>query len=84
MVFSSNFLKRWSFAHDFLCIIWKDGIFFPKRRYIFPGQKVRGSPSQEIYGNMTFPLYTGVTNVVPRPFAEKIKDSLIPQKYTQR
>ena len=36
MIFSSNFLKRWSFqkgpspAHDLSCIIWKDGIIFPK------------------------------------------------------
>ena len=40
MIFSSNFLKIWSFqkiwsfrvapAHDLSCIIWKDGIFFPE------------------------------------------------------
>ena len=70
-------------AHDLSCIIWKDGIFFPKTWYFFPGQKVRGGLSQEIHGNMTFLCTrTGVTNVAPRPSVKKIKDGLIPQKYT--
>ena len=32
MIFSSDSLKIWSFqrVHDLSCIIWKDGIFFPK------------------------------------------------------
>ena len=38
-------------AHDLSCIIWKDGIFFPKT-YFFPGQKVKDGPSQEIHRNM--------------------------------
>ena len=39
-------------AHDLSCIIWKDGIFFPKTWSFFPGQKVKGGISQEIHGNM--------------------------------
>ena len=77
------FPKRAAPAHDLSCIIWKDGIFFPKTWYFFPGQKVRGGLSQEIHGNMTFLCTrTGVTNVAPRPSVKKIKDGLIPQKYT--
>ena len=63
--FSSNILKRWSFqskgialGYDLSCIIWKDGIFFPKTWYFFPGRKMRGDPSQEIHGNMIFSVYT--------------------------
>ena len=68
MVFS----KRVAPGHDLSCIIWKDGIFSPKTRYFFPGQEVRGDPSQEIHGNMIFSVYTygrykrGVT-----PFCQK-------------
>ena len=40
------------------CIIWKDGIFFPKTWYFFIGQKVRDDLSQEIHGNMIFSVYT--------------------------
>ena len=77
------FRKRAALGHDLSCIIWKDGIFFPKTWYFFPGQKVRGGLSQEIHGNMTFLCTrTGVTNVAPRPSVKKIKDGLIPQKYT--
>ena len=26
-------------GHDLSCIIWKDGTFFPKKRYFFLGKK---------------------------------------------
>ena len=52
-----DFPKRAAPVHDLFCIIWKDSIFFPKT-YFFLGYKVRGGHSQEIYGNMTFSLYT--------------------------
>ena len=43
MIFSSNFLKRWSFqkgpTHDVSCIIWKDGIFSPKHDIFALGRK---------------------------------------------
>ena len=52
------FPKRARQAHGFSCIIWKDGIFFPKTWYFFPGQNVRGGLSQEMHGNLTFSVYT--------------------------
>ena len=39
-------------AHDLSCIIWKDGIFFPKTWSFYLAQKVKDGPSQEIHGNM--------------------------------
>ena len=39
-------------AHDLSCIIWKDGIFFPKTWPFYPGQKAKDGLSQEIHGNM--------------------------------
>ena len=40
-------------AHDLSCIIWKDGIFFPKTWSFCPGQKAKdGLSQQEIHGNM--------------------------------
>ena len=57
--------------------------FFPKT-YFFLGQKVRGGLSQEIHGNMTFSVYTyGCYKRGATPLRQKkIKDGLIPQKYT--
>ena len=52
------FQKRAALAHYLSCIIWKDGVFFSKTWYFFPGQKVRSGPSQKIHGNMTFSVYT--------------------------
>ena len=46
------FPKRTAPAHDLSCIIWKDGIFFPKTWSFFPGQEVKDGLSQEIHGNM--------------------------------
>ena len=40
-------------GHDLYCIIWKDGIFFPKTRYFFLGKEASDDLSQEIHGNMT-------------------------------
>ena len=54
MVFS----KRATLGHDLSCIIWKDGIFFPKTWYFFLRQKVRDDLSQKIHGNMIFSVYT--------------------------
>ena len=89
-IFSSNSLKRLSFQkgprwHIIFLVLFEKMVFFPpKTWYFFPGQKARGGPSQEIHGNITF-LYTrtGVANVAPRPSVKKIKDGLIPQKYTK-
>ena len=74
------FPKRVAPAHDFSCITWKDGFFFPpKTWYFFPGQKVRGDLSQEIYRNMAFSVYTygcykrGAVPPPPRPRQNKPK-----------
>ena len=52
------FSKRAALGHGLSCIIWKDGIFFPKTRYFFLGQEASDHPSQEIHGNMIFSVYT--------------------------
>ena len=68
MVFS----KRVAPGYYLSCIIWKDGIFFPKTWYFFFGQEVRGDLSQEIHGIWYFLcICTSVTNVVSRPSAKK-------------
>ena len=70
---------------DLSCIIWKNGIFFPKTRYFFLGQEVRDDLSQERHGNMIFSVYTYgcyKRSVTPLCQKKKIKDGLIPQKYT--
>ena len=78
------FSKRAAPGHDLSCIILKDGIFFPKKRYFSLGQEASDDLSQEIHGNMIFSVYTygcykpGVTP----PCQKRIKDGLIPQKYT--
>ena len=43
---------------DLSCIIWKNGIFFPKTRYFFLGLEVRDDLSQERHGNMILSVYT--------------------------
>ena len=52
------FSKRAALGHDLSCIIWKDGIFFPKTWYFFLGQEASDDLSQEIHGNMIFSVYT--------------------------
>ena len=78
-----DFPKRAVPAHDLFCIIWKDGIFFLKT-YFFLRHKVRGGPSQEVYGDMTFSLYMyGCYKRGGAPLCQKkIKDGLILKKYT--
>ena len=67
MVFS----KRVILGHDLSCIIWKDGIFFPKR-YFFLGRKVRDDLSQETHGNMIFSVYKyGCYNCGVMPLCQK-------------
>ena len=59
--------------------------FFSRKHIFFLEQEVRGDLSQEIHGNMIFSVYTygrykrGVTSLCQK---KKIKDGLIPQKYT--
>ena len=64
MIFSSSFLKRWSFQkepHQEMTFLVLSGIlvfFFPKTRYFFLGQEVRDDLSQERHENMIFSVYT--------------------------
>ena len=88
MIFSSNFLKRWSFQKGlrrymiFLVLCGKM-VFFPKNIF-FPWAESEWRLSQELHGNMKFSVYTygcykrGITPLCK----EEIKDGLIPQKYT--
>ena len=81
MVFS----KRAALGLDLYCIIWKDGIFFPKTWYFFLWEEVRDDLSEEINGNMIFSVYTwrcykrGATPLCQK---KKIKNGLIAQKRT--
>ena len=65
------YLERWYF-------------FPPKTWYFFLGRKARSNILHEIRGDKMFRVTrTGVTNVAPRfSVKKKIKDDLIPQKYT--
>ena len=63
MMFSSNFLKRWSFRKRprwdmiFLVLSGKMVFFFPKNMIFFPWEKARDYFSQEIHRNMIFSAY---------------------------
>ena len=78
------FRKRAALGHDLSCIIWKDGIFFPKTWCFFSfgrkGEMTFLNKYMEIWYFLC--TRTGVTNVTPRPSVKKIKDGLILQKYT--
>ena len=89
MIFSSNFLKRWSFwkgsrRHMIFLVLSGNMAFFSQKHDIFPVQKVRGGLSQEIHGNITFSVYTyGCYKRGAPPLCQKqIKDGFIAQKYT--
>ena len=78
------FSRRIAPGHDLSCIIWKDGIFFPKTWCFFS----LGRKGEMTFLNKYMEIWyflctrTGVTNVTPRPSVKKIKDGLILQKYT--
>ena len=91
MIFPSNLLKRWSFQKGlrrhmiFLVLSGKMVFFFPKTLYFFPGQKVRGSPSQEIHGNMTFSVYTyGCYKRSATPLCQKKSKMVLSRKNTPK
>ena len=77
MVFS----KRAAQGHDLSCIIWKDGIFSRKHDIFSLGRRSETTLLKK-YMEIWYFLSTrmGITNVVSRPSAKKIKDGLIPQK----
>ena len=80
----SVFSKGAALGHDLSCIIWKDGIFFPENIIFFFGQEVSDDLSQEIHGHIIFSVYTYGCYIrsVTRLCQKKIRDGLIPQKYT--
>ena len=54
MVFS----KRAAQGHDLSCIIWKDGIFFPKNMIFFPWAGSERRPFSRNHWNMIFSVFT--------------------------
>ena len=81
IVFSSNFLKRWSFQIG-PCIIWKDGIFFPRKHDIFSLSRKWEAAFLRNYMEIWHFLCTrtGVTNVVTRPSVKKSQRWSYPAK----
>ena len=91
MMFSSNVLKRWSFQKGlrwdliFLVLSGKM-VFFSRKHDIFS----LGAKWETIFFKKYMEIWifcctrTGVTNVAPYRSVKKIKDHLIPQKYTRR
>ena len=78
------FPKRAGPAHDPSCIIWKDGIFFPENMMFFlVGRNERRSFSGNTW---TYDIFCVDVRVLQTwchaPLSKKIKDCLIPQKYT--
>ena len=66
------FSRKTALGHDLFCIIWKDGIFFPKTRYFFLGRKPATTFLKK-YMEIWYFLCTrvGVTGLVSRPPAKK-------------
>ena len=88
-IFSSNFLKRWSFQkgprRDMIFLYYLERwYFFPKdMSFFWLGRKwetIFLRKNMEIWHFLC--TRTGVTNVAPHPSVKKLKDGLIPQKYT--
>ena len=89
IIFPSNVLKRWSFEKGlrwcmiFLALSGKM-VFFSRKHDIFS----LGGKWEAIFFKKYMEIWnflctrTGVTNVSPCPSIKKIKDHLIPQKYT--
>ena len=56
-------LKRWSFQKNctgissFLYYLERWGVFFPKPWHLFFGRRMKDDLSQEMHGNMIFPVY---------------------------
>ena len=91
MIFPSNAPKRWSFQKglrwdmEFLVLSGKMVFFSPRKHDIFSLGGKRGVIfCMKYVGIRCFECTrTGVTNVAPRfSVKKKIKDDLIPQKYT--
>ena len=91
MIFSSNFQERWPFQkkpsrHMIFAVLSGKMVFFsPKTWYFFTAQKVRGSPSQEIHGNMTFYVSThGWYKRDATPLCQKMSKMALSRKNTPK
>ena len=79
------FSKRAAPGHDLSCIIWKDGIFFPKTRFFSLGQEISDYLSQEKHGNMVFSVYTyGCYKPVVKPPCQKKSKMVLSRKNTPK
>ena len=74
--------KKIALEYDLSCIIWKDGIFFLKTWYFFLHRKWKMIFFKKYMEILYFPyICVNVTNMI-LPFCKKIKDDLLPKKYT--
>ena len=87
MIFSSNFLKRWSFQnrphrHMIFLVLSGEMLFFSWKHYIFSLGRKREAVFLRKYMKIWHFLCTrtGVTNVVARPFVKKYKKWSYPAK----
>ena len=91
MIFSSNVLKRWSFQKGlrwnliFLILSGKMVFFFSKTWYFFPWEESEGrSFSRITWEYEIFCVHLRALQTwLCAPLSKKIKDHLIPKKYTR-
>ena len=53
-----DLFKKTAPGHDLSCIIWKDGICFPKNTIFFNGRKIKDDLSQEVHRGTVFYVFT--------------------------
>ena len=89
MIFSSNFLKRWSFQkglrrHMIFLVLFGKMAFFPENMIFFPRAESERRPFLEnTWKYDIFCVYVLVLRTWSlAPLSKKIKNGLIPQKYT--
>ena len=91
MIFSSCHSEKMVFSkgiapgNGLSCIIWKDGIFFPKTRSFFLGQEASDDPPQKIHGDMIFSVYTyGCYKPAVTPLCQKKSRMVLSRKNTPK
>ena len=80
MIFSSNVLKRWSFQKD--CPGTWSFLYFLERWYFFPENVIFFLWAENERWSFSRNTWKYDIFSVPCPSTKKIKDNLIPQKYT--
>ena len=70
MFWKDGLLKRIALEYDLSCIIWEDGIFFPKACFLIE-REMKDDFSREIQGNMIFS-----SNVLKRWSFEKSRTGI--------